>query len=90
MRTALFKPIKLILLLFCFILIGACSERKIPPKAVKGVLDLRDWDFDPSTSSGTDGVINLDGEWEFYWEEFHKHCISGDMHYGKKRVINIC
>ncbi len=79
MWTALFKSFKLFLLLLCFFFIGDCSERKIPPKAVKGVLDLRGWDFDPSTGSGTDGVINLDGEWEFYWEEYPKQCINVNM-----------
>jgi len=69
MRIALFKPYDLFILLLFF---GACSERKNPPKAVKGVLDLRDWDFDPSAGSGTDGIVKLDGEWEFYWEEFPK------------------
>jgi signal transduction histidine kinase len=46
--------------------IASCapSDKKIPPKAIKGVLDLRDWDFQK------DGNINLDGEWEFYWKEF--------------------
>ena len=73
MRTALFKPFDLFLILLCFFLIGACSERKIPPKAVKGVLDLRDWDFE------RDGNINLDGEWEFYWEEFPTVGAGGDL-----------
>ncbi len=60
---------------------GGCSPPTKPmPKAVKGVLDLRDWNFDPytpSTGSGAvvsvgngDGIVKLDGEWEFYWEEF--------------------
>ncbi len=31
------------------------------PVAVKGVVDLRDWDFT------MDGAVKLDGEWEFYW-----------------------
>ena len=53
-----------------FFLVGCSPKGQTPPKAIKGVLDLRDWDFDPSKSSGTDGVINLDGEWEFYWKEF--------------------
>jgi len=30
----------------------------------KGILDLRELEFDQST------VINLDGEWEFYWNKF--------------------
>ncbi len=39
------------------------SSNKIPPTAVNGVLDLRDWDFEQ------DGSINLDGQWEFYWQQ---------------------
>ena len=31
------------------------------PKAEKGVLDLKNWDLEK------DGMINLNGEWEFYW-----------------------
>jgi hypothetical protein len=34
----------------------------VPPKAEKGVLDLRDWEF-------SDGHVPLTGEWEFYWEQ---------------------
>jgi hypothetical protein len=72
MRTALFKLFDLFLLLLYFFLIGACSERKALPKAVKGVLDLRDWDFDSSQDSGSDRIVKLGGEWEFYWEKFPK------------------
>ncbi|MGV7931030.1 MAG: diguanylate cyclase [Spirochaetota bacterium] len=32
------------------------------PKAVGGVLDLQDWNFEH------DGVVPLDGEWEFRWK----------------------
>ncbi|MBU3916869.1 Hpt domain-containing protein, partial [bacterium] len=32
-------------------------------EAVKGVMDLRTWDLK------VDGNINLDGEWEFYWDQ---------------------
>jgi len=48
------------------IFFSACindSPRRIPPSAVKGVLDLRAWDFEK------DGPVNLDGEWEFYWQQ---------------------
>ncbi|MBT4088347.1 MAG: sensor histidine kinase [Deltaproteobacteria bacterium] len=31
------------------------------PLAVKGILDLTDWNFE------TDGTVELNGEWEFYW-----------------------
>lgn len=36
---------------------------KPAPRAINGVLDLSDWDFEQ------DGVVQLDGEWEFYWEQ---------------------
>ncbi|MBP7281960.1 MAG: 7TM-DISM domain-containing protein, partial [Leptospiraceae bacterium] len=88
------------LLLFVILFLFSCNKdepKKVPPKAVKGVLDLRPsahsagsvqaslreqpillednqngrmvsgvepWNFEK------DGVINLDGEWEFYWNEF--------------------
>jgi adenylate cyclase len=38
-------------------------DRQAAPKAVEGVLDLSDWNFEK------DGIIKLDGEWEFYWEQ---------------------
>ncbi|MBK7054630.1 MAG: adenylate/guanylate cyclase domain-containing protein [Leptospiraceae bacterium] len=34
------------------------------PKAEKGILDLSNWDFEK------DGVIALNGDWEFYWEKY--------------------
>lgn len=34
------------------------------PVAVQGVLDLTEWDFEK------DGLVNLKGEWEFYWREW--------------------
>jgi hypothetical protein len=74
----------------CFFLIANCSERKAPPKAVKGVLDLRDWDFDSSQDSGSDGIVKLGGEWEFYWEEFPKQCYSMITYYRIKLEIYIC
>jgi two-component system, sensor histidine kinase ChiS len=54
-----------IVFLIMFLLFSNCGEnKKIPPKAKLGVIDLRDWDFD------VDGVVNLEGDWEFYWKEF--------------------
>jgi signal transduction histidine kinase len=58
------------LAILTFFLLTCSNSKQIPPKAVKGVLDLRNWDFDPPSGSGTDGVIKLDGEWEFFWQEF--------------------
>ncbi|HYX36574.1 MAG TPA: hypothetical protein VE954_25985 [Oligoflexus sp.] len=40
------------------------AEAREAPRIVKGVLDLRGWDFDQ------DGPISLRGEAEFYWERF--------------------
>ena len=67
----LFLKIRLICLLIVLIVLNltlfiACrndSTRKIPPKAIKGVMDLNNWDLNK------DGPIDLTGEWEFYWEE---------------------
>jgi signal transduction histidine kinase len=58
------------LAILTFFLLTCSNSKQIPPKAVKGVLDLREWNFDPASGSGTDGVIKLDGEWEFFWQEF--------------------
>jgi len=43
--------------------LSACAPAQSPPAAVNGVLDLTGWDFD------RDGPVNLDGEWEMYWQQ---------------------
>jgi len=46
--------------------LSACHHdfsKQIPSKAVKGILDLTDWDFK------RDGPVNLAGEYEFYWKQ---------------------
>jgi PAS domain S-box-containing protein len=46
--------------------LAACNyhiQKKIPPKAIKGVLDLTDWDF------RRDGRVDLSGEYAFYWKQ---------------------
>jgi hypothetical protein len=48
-----------LILICCYNSIG-----KDIPKIEKGILDLRDWNFSENKA------INLDGEWEFYWNEF--------------------
>ncbi|WCL47784.1 adenylate/guanylate cyclase domain-containing protein [Leptospira sp. GIMC2001] len=55
---------------------------KVIPFAEKGVLDLRDWDFE------RDGNIELKGEWNFYWNEF-RNPISDLNDNGSKRYINV-
>ncbi|MBP7283804.1 MAG: sensor histidine kinase [Leptospiraceae bacterium] len=56
------------IILFSTILIGVIhcipQEKKNPPKVIAGTLDLEGWDFKK------DGIVKLDGEWEFYWNEF--------------------
>ena len=56
----------IILLIAISILFLSCNNLysgNIPPEVNKGVLDLRNWDFE------TDGPVNLSGEWEFYWKK---------------------
>jgi PAS domain S-box-containing protein len=56
--------IALPLIMAYLIFFSAClneSPRRIPPKAVKGVLDLSDWDLKK------DGPVDLVGQYEFYW-----------------------
>jgi signal transduction histidine kinase len=48
-----------------FVLAG-CRQSfpsKTQPRAVRGVLDLSDWDFE------TNGPVDLAGEYEFYWKQ---------------------
>ncbi len=48
----------------CLLLLTTCSQELAPeaPSAQNGLLDLSEWDF------RQDGMVNLDGEWVFYWE----------------------
>jgi signal transduction histidine kinase len=55
----------LFLFLFLFSFFSSCQKgSSLPPRAIGGILDLKDWDFD------TQGILLLDGEWEFYWNRF--------------------
>lgn len=47
------------------LLLAGCSDEKAHPHAVQGFLDLSRWD------STKDGIVNLDGEWEFYWDRLY-------------------
>ncbi len=63
-----------ILLLFFILFLFSCNpqeSKKIPPKAVKGVLDLRELPLTSGLNHSLmeGGTIDLDGEWEFYWKE---------------------
>lgn len=66
-RTKHFPAVALALLLAVYIAaIGLWSYKgsheKLAPKASHGVIDLAEWDLKQ------DGVVELDGEWEFYWQ----------------------
>ena len=64
MQASITKFFGFLLLTICSFFFLTCSEGgKVSPKAMTGVLDLQGWDFE------RDGNFNLDGEWEFYWEE---------------------
>ncbi len=57
---------KLTYLFLLLLPLSGCSDwsaRKTPPLAEKGVLDLRQWDFEK------DGPVQLKGTWEFHWKQ---------------------
>lgn len=54
---------KLALLIICLSLISCKISGKKEPIAKNGILDLSDWDFREN------GAVNLNGEWEYYWEQ---------------------
>ena len=49
-----------------FLMLSCSPQQKSPPRAINGILDLQNWDFEK------DGIVKLDGEWEFYWEKYCK------------------
>lgn len=59
-----FKIHKIICNLFVLFL-STCNPVTSVPTAKEGVLDLRDVDL-------TNQKVNLDGEWEFYWNELYE------------------
>ncbi len=63
-QTQCILPAIFIILIACFL--SACTSKTVTqpiPAAQKGVMDLRDWDFNKN------GSIVLKGEWEFYWKK---------------------
>jgi len=53
-----------IFMLFAFMTSCKFNRSKAEfPTAKDGMLDLTKWDFDEN------GPVNLNGEWEFYWEQ---------------------
>jgi len=60
MRNSLNKYIPLILFLFVF----GINISFANPASRQGLLDLTKWDFQ------RDGTVQLNGEWQFFWNEF--------------------
>ncbi len=56
--------ISLCLLLFTIFIGCTAKDNKSQPLVNEGYLDLTSWNFD------RDGVVSLDGSWEFYWNLF--------------------
>ena len=55
----------------------SCNQKQTfyKPKAIEGVLDLRNWD------ESANQVISLDGDWEFYWNQLIEPSqFTKDMH----------
>lgn len=57
-------PFFILLMFFACTIFPSCakSPQRQMSKAEKGVLDLSRWNFQKN------GVVSLDGEWEFYWQ----------------------
>jgi hypothetical protein len=67
-RSAVFSramPILAICALAASFALGCTPPKDAKPRPVasKGVLDLRQWNFEK------DGPIDLTGEWEFFWKQ---------------------
>jgi signal transduction histidine kinase/CheY-like chemotaxis protein len=57
---------KSLLFLLAYLLLTSCADKfelKTAPVADQGVLDLSNWDFEK------EGVVKLNGEWEFHWQQ---------------------
>ena len=48
--------------LLLFVLFSGCAMSSAAVDTANGAMPLSSWDFD------SDGMIKLDGEWEFYWD----------------------
>ncbi|PJZ53275.1 adenylate/guanylate cyclase domain-containing protein [Leptospira adleri] len=62
-KELLFLKLYFVVWILTFSGCGPSGNSKIPPRAEKGILDLREWDFN------SDGIVKLDGEWSFVWKQ---------------------
>jgi two-component system sensor histidine kinase ChiS len=59
--------------LVALLLSGCRTHReRAPPRAVHGVVDLREWDF------ARDGSVPLEGEWSLFWAELVDDARAGE------------
>ena len=59
------KLVKLVIITFYILFFNSCTAiSKTPPTATNGEIDLKNWNME------TDGIIPLNGEWNFYWNRF--------------------
>lgn len=54
---------KLLFLIPIILLFASCGSFKEKPTAEEGVIDISSWNFEK------DGILKLDGQWEFYYEQ---------------------
>ncbi|MFP4384007.1 MAG: LuxR C-terminal-related transcriptional regulator [Spirochaetia bacterium] len=64
------------------LLIGSCKSYEPIPRVEIGEIDLTGWDYE------TDGVVNLRGEWEFYWDTLAEPKEIQELE-NKKRYIHV-
>jgi hypothetical protein len=57
-----------ITILFSFLTCSDVSKPQTVYKAEKGVLDIRDWNPFSHDATRKEGIIKINGEWEFYWK----------------------
>ena len=62
-HNKIFFPIILFSILTFQCVLSQSDTVQIKPVAIKGVIDLSNWDFKAQ------GTAKLDGEWEFYWKQ---------------------
>ena len=67
-------------ILFLFVATIVSYAQDIP-LAKEGVLDLRKWDFEKQ------GIIKLNGEWDFYWEKLYSPIDIPDENEKQKYII---
>jgi two-component system sensor histidine kinase ChiS len=66
-KIKLFSLLSITLAILVYLILGSLNVnhvKKVNPVAVKGVIDLRNWDFTK------DGIVKLAGQWEFYNNQF--------------------